>query len=49
VRGGQAVAWLDSIGLPARLVLADGRVLHLGGWPSEGEELPFAGGGSEAA
>lgn len=49
VRGGQATAWLESIGLPVRLVLSDGRVLHLGGWPADGEDLPLAGGGSEAA
>jgi thiamine biosynthesis lipoprotein len=60
VRGARGVGWLDSIGLPIRLVLADGRVKRLGGWPTEGEDLPvvddfepgggpLAGGGNEAA
>jgi FAD:protein FMN transferase len=39
VRGAQAVAWVDSIGVPVRLVGVDGRALHLGGWPVEGEDL----------
>jgi thiamine biosynthesis lipoprotein ApbE len=37
VRGDAAVAWLESTGLPARLVTHDGVVLHLNGWP-EGAE-----------
>jgi len=48
VRGRQGVQWLESVGLPARLVLADGHVLHLGGWPADGDDLPSAG-GTEAA
>ena len=33
VRGEGAVAMLRTAGVPARLVLADGSLLHLGGWP----------------
>jgi len=40
VTGGSAVQWLSSLGLAARLVGADGDVVHVGGWPAEGEELP---------
>jgi thiamine biosynthesis lipoprotein len=36
VKGRAAVAWLDSRGLPARLVDRHGGVLVCGGWPSEG-------------
>lgn len=35
VRGPGACAWLESVGLPARLVAADGSVLRVGGWPEE--------------
>jgi thiamine biosynthesis lipoprotein len=35
VRGENAVEWLTSLGVPARLVSLDGRVHVLGGWPSE--------------
>jgi thiamine biosynthesis lipoprotein len=38
VRGERAVAWLHSLGLPARLVDADGRALHVAGWPSDGDD-----------
>jgi FAD:protein FMN transferase len=38
VRGQSAPGWLESAGLPARLVSADGSVLHLGGWPEEEAE-----------
>jgi thiamine biosynthesis lipoprotein ApbE len=37
VRGSTAVAWLDSVGLPARLVDRSGCVTRVGGWP-----LPLA-------
>ncbi|MBR7837853.1 FAD:protein FMN transferase [Actinospica durhamensis] len=44
VRGEAAPAWLEHQRLPARLVRDDGRVLTLGGWPSEpdadGPECP---------
>ena len=33
VRGARAPAWLDELGLPARLVAHDGAVLRVGGWP----------------
>ncbi|HLI60793.1 MAG TPA: FAD:protein FMN transferase [Solirubrobacteraceae bacterium] len=39
VRGERAAGWLTELQLPSRLVSTDGRALHLGGWPSEGEEL----------
>lgn len=39
VRGRSAPAWLESLGLPSRLVSDDGRTLHLAGWPSEGDDL----------
>ena len=42
VRGEEAVGWLDSLGLPSRLVRADGAVLHLAGWPAEGDDLAVA-------
>ena len=33
VKGADAVRWLESTGLAARLVATDGAVLRLGGWP----------------
>jgi thiamine biosynthesis lipoprotein len=36
VRGHRAPAWLDGLGLPARLVAHDGAVLRIGDWPLEG-------------
>ena len=33
VRGERAVEWLEGAGLPARLVSAEGAVVHLAGWP----------------
>ncbi len=39
IRGDGAPAWLESLGLPSRLVDTDGRVRHIAGWPSESEEL----------
>jgi len=35
VRGPIAPAWLTGLGLPSRLVSADGDVLAIGGWPQE--------------
>jgi thiamine biosynthesis lipoprotein len=35
VRGARAVPWLGELGLPARLVADDGRVVTIGGWPSD--------------
>jgi thiamine biosynthesis lipoprotein len=44
VAGEDAVGWLASTGLPARLVGGDGRVRYLGDWPTgEGERLPEPG------
>ncbi|TPW75668.1 FAD:protein FMN transferase [Schumannella soli] len=40
VRGMAALPWLAALGLPARLVDADGRVLVLGGWPLEVADDP---------
>jgi thiamine biosynthesis lipoprotein len=40
VRGARAPEWLSSLGLPSRLVHCDGAVLHLAGWPAEGDDLP---------
>jgi len=34
IRGEAAPAWLESLGLPARLVLPEGSVVRVGGWPS---------------
>ena len=39
IRGERAVAWLESLALPSRLVDVDGVVRHLAGWPSEGDDL----------
>jgi FAD:protein FMN transferase len=35
VRGKSAPGWLESAGLPARLLAADGTVVRVGGWPEE--------------
>jgi FAD:protein FMN transferase len=40
VRGASAVAWLQALGLPSRLVSDDGRVIHVAGWPVDGDDLP---------
>jgi FAD:protein FMN transferase len=39
VRGSRAVEWLESLGLPSRLVSVDGSVRRVGGWPAEGDDL----------
>jgi thiamine biosynthesis lipoprotein len=39
VRGARALGWLQSLGLPSRLVNVDGTVRHLAGWPSDAEDL----------
>jgi thiamine biosynthesis lipoprotein len=39
VRGERAVEWLQSLGLPSRLVSVDGGVRHIAGWPSAGDDL----------
>ncbi len=35
IRGERALAWLDSVDLPARLVTVDGRVVVCNGWPAD--------------
>jgi thiamine biosynthesis lipoprotein ApbE len=37
VRGHRAPAWLDGLGLPARLVAHDGAVLRIGDWPLDSQ------------
>ena len=39
IRGERAVQWLQELGLPSRLVTAQGQVRHLAGWPHEGDDL----------
>jgi FAD:protein FMN transferase len=39
VRGVRAIEWLTTLGLPSRLVGVDGGVLHLAGWPEDGDDL----------
>ena len=39
ILGASAPAWLERRRLPARLVAHDGRVCHVGGWPTEGDDL----------
>jgi thiamine biosynthesis lipoprotein len=43
VRGERAVGWLQSLGLPSRLVRVDGTVRYLAGWPSRGDDLRAEG------
>ncbi|MEW2248928.1 FAD:protein FMN transferase [Streptomyces sp. NPDC006975] len=43
VLGDRAVPWLRALGLPARLVRLDGRVVPLGGWPRDRAATPFGG------
>jgi thiamine biosynthesis lipoprotein ApbE len=38
IRGERALTWLDEVGLPARLVGVDGRVVVCNGWPAD--EVP---------
>jgi thiamine biosynthesis lipoprotein len=45
IRGDKAAPWLEGLGLPSRLVRTNGTVLHVGGWPSEGDDLPVMGSG----
>jgi FAD:protein FMN transferase len=46
IRGEKAAPWLEALALPSRLVRTDGTVLHIAGWPSDGDDLPPAGSGS---
>jgi hypothetical protein len=43
VMGEAAVPWLAHMGLPARLVGADGAVTYVGGWPADQPALPGYG------
>jgi thiamine biosynthesis lipoprotein len=40
VRGERATRWLESLGLPSRLVTPSGATVHLAGWPADGDDLP---------
>ncbi|MGA7361726.1 MAG: FAD:protein FMN transferase [Candidatus Dormiibacterota bacterium] len=48
VAGADAPRLLRRHGLPARLVSQAGTALHLGGWPSDGDDLPLFQPGAEA-
>jgi thiamine biosynthesis lipoprotein len=43
IRGERAQAWLESLGLPSRMVRVDGTVRHVAGWPVDGDDLPVSG------
>lgn len=45
VLGDGAVPWLRRHGFPARLVARDGGVMHLGGWPADGDDDTSPGAG----
>jgi thiamine biosynthesis lipoprotein len=49
VRGRRAPDWLESLGLPSRLVSGSGHALHLAGWPSGGDDLTRVRGGGAVA
>ena len=38
IRGERSPSWLESVGLPARLVRQDGSVVRAAGWPGEDQE-----------
>lgn len=40
VKGTAAVEWLARFGLPARLVAVDGRIVRVGGWPTDEAVVP---------
>jgi FAD:protein FMN transferase len=40
VRGSRAPGWLESLGLPSRLVSDEGQVVHVAGWDAHGDDLP---------
>ncbi|MFZ0974577.1 MAG: FAD:protein FMN transferase [Solirubrobacteraceae bacterium] len=48
VRGEKAAPWLEALALPSRLVRTNGTVLHVGGWPADGDDLPLVGSGPSA-
>ncbi|MBV8735477.1 MAG: FAD:protein FMN transferase [Solirubrobacterales bacterium] len=39
IRGVRAQEWLESLGLPSRLVGSDGHARHIAGWPPSGDDL----------
>ena len=39
IRGDRSPEWLESLRLPARLVRLEGGVVHVAGWPDEGDDL----------
>jgi thiamine biosynthesis lipoprotein len=39
IRSERALRWLESLGLPSRLVGEDGTVTYVAGWPAEGDDL----------
>jgi thiamine biosynthesis lipoprotein len=39
IRGETALFWLESLGLPSRLVGVGGVARHVAGWPAEGDDL----------
>jgi thiamine biosynthesis lipoprotein len=43
VKGAAAPGWLQALGLPARLVRADGSVLNVAGWPADEPAVPADG------
>jgi FAD:protein FMN transferase len=43
VRGAPALEWLESLGLPSRLVGVDGVARHIAGWPTDGDDLARRG------
>jgi thiamine biosynthesis lipoprotein len=43
VRGATATGWLNTLGLPARLVRRDRSVLTLAGWPADAPTAPVVG------
>ena len=42
VRGEGAIAWLEKLGLPARLCRRDGSVVRLAGWPEPRDQETVA-------
>jgi FAD:protein FMN transferase len=39
IRGERALPWLESLGLPSRLVSVEGAARHVAGWPPDGDDL----------
>ena len=42
VRGAAAAAWLEGLGMPARLRRADGSIVRVAGWPEPISEAAAA-------